>query len=122
MGTGDLTAYFCVPAAIDFLEKIYGWEKIRQDNRSQALTARKIIAESLGVELPCPESMIGSMAVSSPPDHFPTLAPGQLIPPVQEKLFQEYAIEVLFIILRTYKIGRCCGLSEVEARNIFHDF
>lgn len=32
MGTGDPTAYFCIPEAIDFLEKIYGWEKIRQDN------------------------------------------------------------------------------------------
>ena len=97
MGTGDPTAYFCVPEAIDFLEKIYGWQKIRQDNRSKALAARKMIAESLEVELPCPESMIGSMAVIPLPDSFPTLAPGQLIPPVQEKLFHEYAIEVPII-------------------------
>ena len=94
VGTGDPTAYFCIPEAIDFLEKIYGWEKLKQDNRSQALAARKVIAESLGVELPCPDSMIGSMAVIPLPDSFPTLAPGQLIPPVQEKLFHQYAIEV----------------------------
>jgi isopenicillin-N epimerase len=94
MGTSDPSAYLCIPAAIDFLEQLYGWSQIRQDNRSQTLAARKIIAEALGVELPCPDSMIGSMAVIPLPDKFPTLAPGQLIPPVQEQLFQEYAIEV----------------------------
>lgn len=56
-----------------------------------------MIAEFLEVELPCPESMIGSMAVIPLPDSFPTLAPGQLIPPIQEKLFHEYAIEVPII-------------------------
>lgn len=94
MGTGDPTAYLCIPAAIDFLEKLRGWSQIREDNRSQALTARKIIAEALGVALPCPDSMIGSMATIPLPEHFPVLAPGQSIPPVQEKLFCEYAIEV----------------------------
>ena len=93
-GTSDPSAYLCVPAAIDFLAEIWGWENLRRDNQLQILRARRMIADTLGVELLCPEALIGSMAVIPLPEDFPTLAPGQLIPPVQDRLFYEFAIEV----------------------------
>jgi len=93
-GTGDPTAYLSIPAALDFFQSRLGWETLRQQNHDQVLAARKLIAEALGVALPCPDEMIGSMAVIPLPEDFPPPVPEVLIPLVQERLFHEFAIEV----------------------------
>jgi isopenicillin-N epimerase len=65
MGTDDPTAYLCVPEAIEFLGSLLpgGWTQLMENNRAKALWARQVLCETLGVSPPCPDEMIGSMAV-----------------------------------------------------------
>ncbi|HEY9628689.1 MAG TPA: aminotransferase class V-fold PLP-dependent enzyme [Coleofasciculaceae cyanobacterium] len=64
-GTADPTPYLCVPEAIAFMGSLLpgGWQALMQLNRDTALAARALLSQALSVEPPCPESMIGSMAV-----------------------------------------------------------
>ncbi|HRY31961.1 MAG TPA: aminotransferase class V-fold PLP-dependent enzyme [Bacteroidales bacterium] len=96
-GTLDPTPALCIPDAIRWGASLPegGWEAIRHHNHSLACTARKIICEQLGIPLPCPDTMLTSMAaipvgftekiVSSGLHSFDTL---------QETLFREYHIEI----------------------------
>lgn len=65
MGTDDPTAYLCVPEAIRFLGSLLpgGWWELMENNRAKALFARQVLCEALGVSPPCPDEMVGSMAV-----------------------------------------------------------
>lgn len=65
-------------------------------NRDMALTARQMLCETLGVSVPCPAEMIGSMAVVPLPESFPLpFNPSPtLIPPLQDALFERFGIEV----------------------------
>lgn len=64
-GTDDPTAYMCVPEAIAFMGSLLpgGWTELMQQNHQLVLQARQLLCEALEVQLPCPEEMIGSMAV-----------------------------------------------------------
>jgi isopenicillin-N epimerase len=63
-GTFDPTPWLCIPESLRFMGAILpgGWPAVMSANRSLALQARAWLSESTGVEAPCPESMIGSMA------------------------------------------------------------
>jgi isopenicillin-N epimerase len=65
MGTDDPTAYMCVPEAISLMGSLLpgGWDELRQRNHQLVLQGRQILCEALGVLPPCPEEMLGSMAV-----------------------------------------------------------
>jgi isopenicillin-N epimerase len=69
-GTDDPTPALCVPEALRFLASLVpgGWPEIRARNRALALEARRILAEALGVALPCPDAMLGSLASLPIPD------------------------------------------------------
>ena len=56
MGTRDPTAWCTLPFTIEFLGKLHpgGWTGIMSDNHQLALRARRVIAERLGLEIPCP--------------------------------------------------------------------
>jgi isopenicillin-N epimerase len=59
-GTVDFTPALCIPACIDFFRSVCPtW---REQNRALVLEARKILCHALGVPVPAPESMIGSLA------------------------------------------------------------
>ena len=64
VGTDDPTAALCVPEAIRFMESLLpgGWPALREQNRRLVLAGRKLLCEVLGIEAPCPDSMIGSLA------------------------------------------------------------
>jgi isopenicillin-N epimerase len=63
-GTFDPTPWLCIPASLRFIGSLLpaGWPQVMAANRALALQARGLLLESTGVEAPCPEAMIGSMA------------------------------------------------------------
>ncbi|MFQ3628227.1 MAG: aminotransferase class V-fold PLP-dependent enzyme, partial [Cyanobacteriota bacterium] len=63
-GTGDPTPFLCVGAAIQHLAALLpgGWADVMAQNRALALWARQMLSRRLGLALPCPDEMIGSMA------------------------------------------------------------
>lgn len=63
-GTADPTAQLCVPKAIEFMGSLLpgGWDEVRNSNHALCLAGRALLADALGIELPCPDSMVGSLA------------------------------------------------------------
>lgn len=91
MGSDDPTAYLSVPAAIQFMGSCLpgGWPALMAHNHQMAIAGRQILCEALGVDLPSPEAMIGSLAVVPLPDG----SDAQL----QTALIQQFDIEVPII-------------------------
>jgi isopenicillin-N epimerase len=73
-GTCDPSAWLCIPEALRVIGSLVpgGWPEVMARNHALALAARAHLLESLQLDPPCPESLIGSMA-SIP---LPTPAPG----------------------------------------------
>jgi isopenicillin-N epimerase len=92
MGTDDPTAYMCVPEAIAFLGSLLpgGWDELRQRNHQLALEARKLLCEALEVLPPCPDEMIGSMAVIP----MPAALENRNFISVRDELFDRFNIQV----------------------------
>ncbi len=88
VGTDDPTPYLCIPTAIQFLGSLLpgGWTELMATNHALAVQAQQIICAGLGVPLPCPDSMVGSMAAVPLPDGAPLA--------LQAALLDEYQIEV----------------------------
>lgn len=63
-GTCDPTPWLCIPESLQAIGALLsgGWARVMTRNRELALAARTVLLEALGLEAPCPESMIGSMA------------------------------------------------------------
>jgi isopenicillin-N epimerase len=97
MGTDDPSAFLSVPAAIEFMASVVpgGWTEIRERNRNLALRARTLLASALGVEPPCPDEMIGSLASLPLPDGaLEPPASALYTDPLQDLLLREHRIEV----------------------------
>jgi isopenicillin-N epimerase len=96
-GTYDPSPYLCIGDSIDYMAKLLpgGWEEVMKRNNNLVLKARKIICEKLDIPLPCPESMIGSIA-SFPisESNYKGKMCRNFIDPLQDVLFSEYKIEV----------------------------
>jgi isopenicillin-N epimerase len=88
VGTDDPTAYLCVPVAIRFLGSLLpgGWSALMQRNHQLAIAARQILCQALAIAPPCPDDLMGSMAVVPLPKG-PFLA-------LQDALLKRYSIEV----------------------------
>jgi isopenicillin-N epimerase len=99
-GTKDYSAYLCIKDALEYLPSLIegDWNDIKKHNRNLAIQGAKIIANKLGVELPVPESMLGSI-VNIPlwDDKIP------------QKFFNYYT-EVKNILYDQYKIEVPCIL------------
>ncbi|MEP6549000.1 MAG: aminotransferase class V-fold PLP-dependent enzyme [Gammaproteobacteria bacterium] len=63
-GTFDPTPWLCISNALQYIGGLLpgGWPQVIATNRALALQARALLLQSLAVDAPCPESMIGSMA------------------------------------------------------------
>lgn len=98
-GTDDPTPWLCAPVAIDAIEAMHprGWLGWMHRNRALALAGRKLLADALGLPLPCPETMIGSLAALPlpPAEYGPATSP--LDPgPFQTRLL-DHGIEIPII-------------------------
>ncbi|MHC5596003.1 MAG: aminotransferase class V-fold PLP-dependent enzyme [Nostoc sp.] len=91
-GTDDPTAYMCVPEAIAFMGLLLpgGWKELRQQNHQLVLQGRQLLCEALEVQPPCPEEMIGSMAVVP----LPTTWENRDFMSIHDELFDKFGIQV----------------------------
>ncbi len=72
-----------------------GWPEVRSRNHDLAVRARTILCEALGVEPPCPEAMLGTMASVPLPEGGPPPAESALyLDPLQDVLLDRWGIEV----------------------------
>lgn len=95
-GTVDPTPWLCVPDAIRFLAGLApgGIAEVMDHSHAAAVAAQRTLCDAFGVDPPCPEGMIGSMA-SVPFARSPALPAGSgPFDPLQEALFQRFRIEV----------------------------
>ncbi len=92
MGTSDPTAYMCVPEAIKYMDSLLagGWDELIQMNHQLALQGRNILCKALDVLPPCPDEMIGSMAVVP----MPKLLEKYAYLDLHDKLLDKFNIEV----------------------------
>jgi len=125
-GTDDPTPALALPAALRFLDGLVpgGFAALRARNRALALAGRRLVAEALGVALPCPDAMIGAMA-SLPATALPGLpAPKSVsaleLDPLHDALFREHAIEVPVLTCPAHP-GRLLRLS-AQAYNEIGDY
>ncbi|MBD2776121.1 aminotransferase class V-fold PLP-dependent enzyme [Iningainema tapete] len=92
MGTDDPTAYMCVPEAISFMGSLLpsGWDELMLRNHQLVLAARQLLCEALCVSVPCPDEMIGSMAVIP----MPAQLENRNFKSLHDELFDKFGIEV----------------------------
>lgn len=70
LGTQDYTSLYCIPRAIDVMGSIVsGWPEVMTRNHDLCLRGRRLVCNTLGVEPPAPEGMIGSIATIILPAH-----------------------------------------------------
>jgi len=93
-GTFDPSAWLCVPDALRFMGKLLpgGWISLVQRNHELALEARDLLCNTLQIDKPAPDEMLGCMAAVPLPDA-PQPEPPAL-DPLQDALFFDHQIEV----------------------------
>ena len=95
-GTGDPTAWMTVPKAIEHLGGLVagGWPALMAKNHALALEARQVLSAAVGTPLPCPDTMVGSLATVVLPDGLTTDIGWRRPDPIQARLFEGWGIEV----------------------------
>jgi isopenicillin-N epimerase len=111
-GTLDPTPWMCAGEAIAWMGKLLpgGWRELRQTNRNLVVQARRLLSARLGLQPPCPETMLGSMATLPLPEPFQAKPKTEKIDAEQLRLYDEFGIEVML-----YRCGtperRCFRIS-----------
>ncbi|KAJ4269831.1 hypothetical protein NW762_001500 [Fusarium torreyae] len=94
MGTCCPSAMLSLPSAIDHLNTVMpgGYSDLTSRNHDLAVLARRIVCKAIGVNIPCPDSMIAAMATIPLPD-----SPGpeqEGILPIQQVLWKQHGIVI----------------------------
>lgn len=122
-GTADPSAYLSVPEALRVVGGLVpgGWPELMARNHALALAGRALLCQAMGLDLPCPDSMIGSIAAVPLPDAPPSLAPPSPLysDPLQDQLRIEFGIEAPMIPWpsppkRVLRISAQCYNSEAQ--------
>ena len=63
-GTQDISGWCTLPRVIQGMEDMFegGWPTIMQHNHDLAIEGRNLICKTLGIEVPCPDSMIACIS------------------------------------------------------------
>jgi len=63
-GTFDPTPWLCIGDSLTYMGQLLpgGWPELMARNHALAVQARKLLLDSLDLDVPCPDAMIGSMA------------------------------------------------------------
>ena len=95
-GTQDISGWCTIPRVIQGMEGLIegGWPAIMQHNHDLAIEGRNLICKTLGIEAPCPDSMIACISTLQ--------LPGEPLPheimhepdPLHEILSSKYNIQV----------------------------
>lgn len=97
-GTWDPSAFLSVPEALRLVGSLVpgGWAAVMRRNRELALAGRRILCETLRIDPPCPDALIGSLASVPLPDGKDSQPPSSPLyaDPLQETLRDEHGIEV----------------------------
>ncbi|MCP5149598.1 MAG: aminotransferase class V-fold PLP-dependent enzyme [Chromatiales bacterium] len=96
-GTADPSPFALVPQAIESVGTLHpdGWPGVMAHNRDLVLRGREVVAAAVGTELPCPPSMVGSIATVVLPVEGVRGERGlSERDPVQQALAREHRIEV----------------------------
>jgi isopenicillin-N epimerase len=98
VGSHDPSGYLSAPASLRYLAGLLpgGLPALRERNAALARAARALLAERLGLDVPCPESMLGSMAsLFLPDDRAPENKPGSpFAEPLTSNLREKHRFEV----------------------------
>ncbi|KAI1123943.1 pyridoxal phosphate-dependent transferase [Nemania abortiva] len=94
MGTYCPSAVLTLPTSISYLGSVMpgGYHGLLSRNHDLTVLARRIICRTLGIPLPCPDSMIGAMATIPLPDSPGPEQEGML--PIQQILWKEHGIVI----------------------------
>jgi isopenicillin-N epimerase len=95
-GTSDPTPVITVPDTIDYMASLMpgGWPAIMKRNHELAIEGRNILCETLGIQKPCPDEMIVSMAtLELPTPGNPVMIDFKSLEPMENQLFREYNLE-----------------------------
>ncbi|NUN15783.1 MAG: aminotransferase class V-fold PLP-dependent enzyme [Myxococcales bacterium] len=96
VGTADPSPYLTVPFLNNYMQEQFGnWDHIMATNRNLAILGRTILCEKLGIEKPCPDSMVAALASLPLPKGFDWA--GQIPRPAIEvcnRLYQRWRVEV----------------------------
>ena len=96
VGTSDVSAWLAVPKAITEMQKISkcNWGEIIQKNRRLCIQGRNIICEALGLDAPCPDEMIASIATLKIAESVTKARPLHEPDPLHQILLEKYGIQV----------------------------
>lgn len=102
-GSFDPSAILSVPAALSFLEGLFegGFPALYQHNHALALKGRDTLCAALGTPPPCPDSLLGSLAVAL----FPEATPKVPTPDALYNALLARGIEVPIVPLPGYPSG-----------------
>ena len=95
-GTQDVSGWCALPNVIAGMEELVdgGWEAIMQHNHDLAIEGRNLLCNSLGIEAPCPDSMISCISTLQLPGDPLPLEIMHEPDPLHEVLSRKYNIQV----------------------------